>query len=108
MDILRRNLDLVVGNLESILSKTDGKQDGPIIDTLRLAESCLDMAKTMKGARRWIAIEERQPTESGTYETVMERRGERTVLYNHFNNASETWANGDVLYWRKQPRFPRN
>lgn len=107
MDILRKNLDLVVANLDLILANTDGKNDGPIIDALRLVESCRDMAYSMKGARRWIPIEVREPTSTDHYEAVTLNGGKRDVIYSKFNANNGNWEHGKVIFWRKKPKFPK-
>lgn len=101
MDILRKNLDLVVNELERLLAKSDGKQDGAIIDALRLAQNCQEMSHSMKGARRWISVEERLPIENGTYEVT----SNGDVKYGRFYGGF--FSDDDVIYWRKKPKIPR-
>jgi len=107
MDILRKNLDLAVINLEDLLAKSSGKMDGRIIDALRIVESCRDIAYDTKSGRRWIDSEVRLPDESDVYETVIGSGKKRFVTYNEYNASTQEWEHSGVTSWRKRPKLPK-
>lgn len=105
MVIIKKNLDLAIANLQRSIKRAKSG-DGDVVDSLVLLESCKDMLRSVKAARRWVPMTERWPTQSGRYEVIIIRPGRvKEAAYADFNHLDNWIIAGSVTHWRKQPRL---
>ena len=61
--------------------------------------------------RRWIAVSERNPTETGNYFVVCRKEyvGNIRPTIDHFNNEVEKWINTEkfITHWQERPQPPQ-
>lgn len=106
MDIIRQNLKLVQANVRSYIRRNPNG-DGNIIDSAVLLDSCIDMLKTVRAARKWINVNARLPHVVGRYEVIIKDGAEKYPDYLEFDGLEFTDGEFSipVSHWRNSPKL---